>query len=158
MMTKKDFEQLYNDFFDEIFHFFFYSLLNRAEAEDLTSITFFKFYLNMDKYDDKKSLPRTYLWAIARNVLNDYYRTSYEQINIEDIDLDMKKEENFDDRLILLEILSALSQKERQILYYKYYLDMTAREISEITDLSVTNVTSICSRALAKARKLYKNI
>lgn len=157
-MTIKDFEQLYRDFFDEIFHFFFYSLLNRTEAEDLTSITFFKFYLKMGCYDEKKSLPRTYLWAIARNVLNDYYRMPYEQINIENVSYDIKKEENFDDKLILLEILSALSQKEREILYYKYYLDMTAREISEMTGLSVTNVTSACSRALAKARKLYKNI
>lgn len=157
-MTIKDFEQLYRDFFDEIFHFFFYSLLNRTEAEDLTSITFFKFYLKMESYDEKKSLPRTYLWAIARNVLNDYYRMPYEQINIENVSYDMKKEENFEDRLILLEILSDLSQKERQILYYKYYLDMTAREISEMTGLSVTNVTSACSRALAKARKLYKII
>lgn len=84
-MTIKNFEQLYRDFFDEIFHFFFYSLLNQTEAEDLTSITFLKFYLNMERYDGKKSIPRTYLWAIARNVLNDYYRMPYEQINIENV-------------------------------------------------------------------------
>ncbi len=155
-MTIKDFEQLYSDNFDRVFHFFFYNLKNRAEAEDLTSITFLKLYSNMDHYDGRKALPITYLFGIARNVLNDYYRASHESVDIEEVNYDIKTEENFDDRLFLFEILSVLSEKERQILYFKYYIGMTAREISEMIGLSVTNVTSICGRALKKARQFYE--
>lgn len=155
-MTIQDFEKLYKDNFNKIFNFFFYSLMNREEAEELTSTTFFKFYSKMDYYDSTKALPVTYLWGIAHNVLKEYYRTSCENLDIDKVKDELKIEENFDDRLLLIELLAALSKKERQILYYKYYMDMTAKEISEITGLSVTNITSICSRALGKARKVYE--
>lgn len=155
-MSMEEFEQMYTDYFDKIYNFFYYSLMNRTVAEDLTSITFLKLYANLHHYDSSRALPSTYLFRIARNVLNDHYRTDRREISIEELELDIPCGENMDDRILLSQLLSALSRRERQILYYKYYMNMTAREIAEIMKLTVTNVNSICSRALARARRFYE--
>ncbi|MGN0630447.1 MAG: RNA polymerase sigma factor [Ruminococcus sp.] len=156
MLVKDEFEQLYKDYFHKIYNFFFYSLLNSVESEDLTSITFLKFYSNMENYDSTKAMPATYLFKIARNTLNDYRRRIRNDVSLDEIRLKFATDENFDNKILLIELLSKLSEKERQILYYKYYLNMTAKDISSIMNITVTNVTTICSRALYKARKEYE--
>lgn len=156
MLVKDKFEQLYKDYFHKVYSFFFYRLLNSAESEDLTSITFLKLYSNLENYDSMKAMPATYLFKIARNTLNDYYRSIRNDVSLDEIGLEFATDENLDNKILLIELFSKLSEKERQILYCKYYLNMTAKDISVIMNITVTNVTTICSRALYKARKEYE--
>lgn len=151
MLTKEEFEQLYINNFKKIYNFFFYSLLNKIEAEDLTSETFLKFYRNIDKYDISRSLPSTYLYKIAHNVLNDFYRNAGKKtISIDELKTEPASDEN---KILLIDILSCLPERECLILYYKYYLDLSAKDISQLMGITATNVTTLCSRALAKLNR-----
>lgn len=155
MLSEKDFEILYKIYSGSIYNFFYFSILNHTEAEDLTSITFLKLYINLDYYDSSKALPSTYLYKIARNTLNDYLRTNIKKkdISLDEIQSDILSEENIDDKIFLYEILSKLTERERQLIFYKYKMELSVREISELMNISVTNVTTLCSRTLKKIKK-----
>jgi RNA polymerase sigma-70 factor (ECF subfamily) len=132
--------------------------MNHAEAEDLTSISFLKLYMHLDGYDGEKSLPQTYLFRIARNTLTDYYRSAKNHVSLDEItDMPAAENEN-DDRYILEQLLSMLSEKERQILYYRYKLEMSVKETADLMELSVTGVTTACSRAIEKSRKNFEKL
>lgn len=157
MLTGDEFEKFYADNYRKIYNYFYYVTMNHHTAEDLTSTTFLKLFRSRDRYDEKRSGKLTFVFRIARNVAADYYRTnkSYEELHDEKEGA-YEFEDDSLDRMVLHEILSKLTPRERQIIYYKYYLDMKCEEIAELMGITVTNTTSLCSRTLKKAKKIYE--
>ena len=166
MLTDKEFEEFYAGSYKRIYNYFYYVTMNHHTSEDLTSITFLKFYGYADSFDEKLSSKLTFALKIARNVAIDYFRKNKDREQLIGSDEEPKTsgeeayefESSLVDRMLLKKILSELNGRERQIIYYKYYLNMRSEEISDIMNLSVTNVTSICSRSLKKAKKIYENL
>src|SRR4051812_39001434 len=65
--------RVYRDHADSVFGFFAYSVA-RATAEDLTSATFERVIRSWHRYDAARSSERTWILAIARNLLTDHFR------------------------------------------------------------------------------------
>jgi RNA polymerase sigma-70 factor (ECF subfamily) len=158
MLSKQEFELLYNSLFVKVYNFFYFSVMNRTEAEDLTSISFLKLYLHLNEYDSEKALPQTYLFRIAQNTLTDYYRTRRNYVSLDEIDSLPAEEKNSEDKIMLMQLLEQLSEKERRVLYCRYKLELTAKETADIMNISVTSVTTLCSRALKKSKKNYEKL
>ena len=70
-----DLEELYRSYFPKIYNFFFYKLLHREDAEDLTAKTFLKIAEHLHTYHSEKAKAGTWAWRIAENTLIDFYRT-----------------------------------------------------------------------------------
>src|SRR3954449_8477890 len=64
----------YDDHLDRVYGFFAYRLDSRADAEDLTQVTFERALRAWDSFDPGKGSAKTWLLAIARNLLIDFYR------------------------------------------------------------------------------------
>src|SRR5947207_3550579 len=66
------------DVYDEevwaVYGFFGYRVPTRELAEDMTQLTFENALRAWGRYDPSRGSPRTWLMAIARNVLADHYR------------------------------------------------------------------------------------
>lgn len=157
MLTEKEFEEFYSENYRRIYNYFYYATMSHHTAEDLTSVTFLKFFRSMDRFDENISSKLTFALKIAKNVAVDYFRKNkdHKEVSVGDEEA-YEFECNSADRLLLSEILSELPVRDRQVLYYRYYLDMSSEKIAEIMGISLTNATTLCSRALKKAKKVFE--
>ena len=140
----------------EIYGFFAYRTGSRADAEDLTQETFERAFKAWGRYDPARASVRTWLAAIARNLLIDHYRrsrTSRERpldddpgIEAPDEPLDLGLDPE------LARALDLLGDRERQIIALRFGGDLSGPEIAALTDLSLANVQQILSRSLRRLR------
>ena len=72
--TGDDFTAAYDEHVWGVCGFFGYRLASREEAEDLTQLTFERALKAWARFDPDRASVRTWLLAIARNLLVDYYR------------------------------------------------------------------------------------
>jgi RNA polymerase sigma factor (sigma-70 family) len=155
------FAQLYDEQVWNVYGFFGYRLSSREEAEDLTQLTFERALRAWHRFDERRASARTWLLAIARNLLVDHYRSassarhdaipegeageaSLGQVEPEERGLGLSPE--------LEAALSRLGQRERELVALRFGGDLTGPEIAELTGLSLANVQQILSRSLRKLR------
>lgn len=151
--------RVYREHVDAVYAFFAYAI-PRSQAEDLTSATFEKVIKAWRRYDPQKASERTWILAIARNVLTDHHRRQQHRQAVSTDEhpalLDLLQNEEVLERRLdrdeLLGWLAELQPREQELLALRYGADMTANEIAELTELSVANVHQILSRALKKLR------
>jgi len=151
--------RVYREHIDAVFAFFAYSV-QRAVAEDLASTTFEKAIRAWRRYDPAKASERTWLLAIARNVLTDHYRrqSHRDAVSIDEhpalldhvraddvIELQLDRDE-------VRSWLQDLPPREQEIIALRYGADLQAADIARMMDLSVANVHQILSRSLRKLR------
>jgi RNA polymerase sigma-70 factor, ECF subfamily len=77
------FGDLYERHLDAIYHYVFYRVNGRHEAEDLTENIFLRAWQALDSHPPREIPFRLWLYRIAHNVVVDYYRTRQEQIGLE---------------------------------------------------------------------------
>jgi RNA polymerase sigma-70 factor (ECF subfamily) len=153
----EEFGRIYDDEVWSVFGFFAYRLDSRADAEDLTQATFERALRAWDHYDEERAGVRTWLLAIARNLLIDHHRRGRsdreeplserpgaEHAAVAEPDLDIAPD--------LTAALGRLRERERELIALRYGADMTGPEIAELLDLSLANVQQILSRSLRRMR------
>jgi RNA polymerase sigma factor (sigma-70 family) len=155
------FARAYDEHVWEVYGYLAYRLTSRADAEDLTQLTFERALRAWDRFDARRAGVATWLLAIARNVLVDHYRSDRS-----------RHEKPFDDHKEIEALLSyddpeepglgispdlaagleRLSHRAREVIALRFGGDLTTREIAELTGLSLANVQQILSRSLRRLR------
>ena len=157
-----DFEKVYQEYFSKIYNFMFYKVLNKEIAEDLTSEFFIKLLTKLNTFDESKANFNTWLYTVARNSVIDYFRSHKIETSIDDQDnpielaTDYELEENIiesDDRKALYEALVKVDDRTRKLLSLKYFFDMSNKEISSVTGINESTVSTICLRGMEKIKK-----
>lgn len=157
-----EFERVYEEYFSKIYNFMFYKVLNKELAEDLTSEFFMKLLSKLDTFDESKANLNTWLYTVARNCVIDYFRVRKNDLSVEDeenpieIPIDYDLETNAiknEDRKALYVALTSLDGKTRKLLSLKYFFDMSNREISRITGINESTVSTLCLRGIKKLKK-----
>lgn len=157
--TDDELRRVYREHVDAVYAFFAYAV-ERATAEDLTSMTFERVIRAWKRYDPAKASERTWILAIARNALTDHYRRQKHRDAVSTDEhpvlLDaLSAADELDRRLDREELrawLASLQPREQELLALRYGADLTAADIAELTGLSVANVHQILSRSLRKLR------
>ncbi len=157
------FIELYNKFFPLVYGMIFSRLKNISASDDVVSEIFMKVALNLDKYD-KKFAFSTWLFAIARNTLADYFRRqnrihedSWDEFLDRAAPLSAQPEEKLlTDETIenLLRAIGKLSERQRKILELKYWANLANVEIAEFMNLSASNVGYLHYQAMKNLREL----
>lgn len=163
-MNHEEFEFVYQQYYGRILAFIRKRIVDFYEAEELTGDVFFYFYRSIHDYDVKKSSVATWLYTITANRLKNYYRDKKEHLPISDLELQNIPNEEMPEEIVLLIIrreelqkgLEQLSQRDREVLIYKYFWQQTSREIAENMKLSAGSVRMIQKRSLAKLRKIME--
>ena len=157
------FIELYNKFFPLVYGMIFARIKDISATDDIVSEIFMKVALNLDKYDRKFAFS-TWLFAIARNTLADYFRR--QNRNCEDSQSDFLEysapiSEQPDEKLLsdetienLLRAMGKLTERQRKILELKYWAELANVEIAEVMNLSASNVGYIHYQAMKKLREL----
>ena len=123
-------------------------------AEDAVQETFLKAYRSMGEFR-KESSERTWLTRIAVNTCRDLLRSRWlryidRSVKIEDLP---EPETPADpENTGLYETILRLPVKQREVVLLYYYQNMTMQEISDILQISASNV----SRRLESARKTLR--
>lgn len=155
-----DFAQVYDDHIWDVYGFFGYRLSSRVECEDLTQQTFERALKAWRRFDPERASAKTWLLAIARNLLVDHYRRR--SVAAETLVDEVPEGEGGDalspEARLGLEpeleaALASLGDRERELIALRYGGDMTGPEIAEMTDLTLANVQQILSRGIRKLRE-----
>jgi RNA polymerase sigma-70 factor (ECF subfamily) len=157
------FEELYDKYFVRIYNYIRYRVLERDAADDLVSAVFEKVLAKYDSFDPARRGLEPWLFAIARNTLNDYFRRRKVRgwFSITDKEENLASKESTEgaaqrgeENARLLAALAALSETERELIAMKFTLDMTNRAIAGETGLGESNVAVILFRAMKKLKEL----
>lgn len=164
---RKHFKPLYERYFDNIFWFVFKRTGSEALSGDITQQVFYKALMNLPKYKFQGHPFSSWLYRIALNEVNQYYRKSkhrrYVEIDenqlqgiSEEIELD--EEVVMDPSKLLPKILEVLNPDELNIIEMKYFEGKSFREIGEILSLKESATKVRAHRIMKKLRDAVKNV
>ena len=164
----KSFEALIQKHKNKIYAFILSKIRNRDLAEDIFQDTFIKVInsLQKGKYNEEgKFLP--WVMRIANNLVIDYFRKSKKMRTIaptDDFDIfDILQdgEENIEDNLVnnqihkdLRKLIEHLPEDQKEVLKMRYYAELSFKEISESTGVSINTALGRMRYALINLRKL----
>jgi RNA polymerase sigma-70 factor (ECF subfamily) len=123
------------------------------DAEDITSDVFERALRYRQSYDPKRGEPMAWLIGIARRCVNgaleDPQRT---RGSVEDRAAPGDLAEDAVRRLSLLDAVSQLGERERELIALRYGADLTGRQIGAILDMSANAVDVAMHRAVERLR------
>lgn len=154
-----DWEDVYWTLMPRIYNFFRYRLGDNQIAQDLTATTFEKAWRHREQYRRDRGAFEQWLFTIARNTANDYFRTNHHQeVPLEKVDniaSDFSVEdESWRNQTFarLHALLATLPAREQELVALKYGSGLNNREIATITALSESNIGTILHRIIQKLR------
>jgi RNA polymerase sigma factor (sigma-70 family) len=155
--------EVYRQNVHAIYAFFSYSVSHET-AEDLTAATFERVVKHWSRFDPATSRPRTWILAIARNLLADHFRRQSHRtaISLDEHPALATSLASTSDPLghalsrdTVRSWLGRLEPREREVLALRFAADLPASDIARHLALSEANVHQIASRAL---RRLHDQI
>ena len=164
----KSFEALIQKHKNKIYAFILSKIRNRDLAEDVFQDTFIKVInsLQKGKYNEEgKFLP--WVMRIANNLVIDYFRKSKKMRtiaptdNFDIFDILQDGEKNIEDNLVnnqihkdLRKLIEHLPEDQKEVLKMRYYAELSFKEISESTGVSINTALGRMRYALINLRKL----
>lgn len=151
-------EKIYQEYFNRIYNYVYYRTLNKEVTEDVVSETFLRVVGKLNLFDEKKGNLSAWIYTICKHCLIDYYRKNPLCANIEDhthlstMDRELERIENETEKT-LYQALALLSERERIIFYYKYYMGHTNRAIAQQMCIPESTVGTIVHRAHQKIKQ-----
>lgn len=168
--TEKEqrFIELYRSYVDEVYQFIYArSGFAPAVAEDITQDIFLDILKGLDRFKGLCS-ERTWVYKIARNKLNDFYRKQYgrkfETCDMDEAgqlrdpaqDMDTQMEKSFESRFVH-ECLDKLPLHYRITLLMKYIDGKSVKQIAEVASKSTKATESMLQRAKGAFIKEYQS-
>jgi len=165
---EQKFISIYLSYIDEIYQFIYLRTgLNQALAEDITQDTFVDVYKGVLGFKGLSS-ERTWIFKIARNKLNDFYRKQYSSKS-EHIEIDSNLLKQLEDptqniqdlmtesfeREKVRNCLEGLLEQYKIVLIMKYIDEKSVKEIAFIVGKSPKAIESILQRAKNSFIKSY---
>ena len=156
-MRDDEFERLYAAEAAGLFSFLAYRTGDRSLAEDLLADAFERALRSRGRFDRRRGSQKTWLYAIALNVLRDHARRAeaapraYERRGVDPVAAGPGLP-GVEDRDALQRALATLSAEEREAVALRFGADLTVPEIAKVVGEPLTTVEGRVYRALRKLR------
>lgn len=165
-MRDADFDELYLQFSDKIYKYFYWQVKDPRLAEDFTGEVFLRAWKNWKRF--KPDFSSAWLYKIARNFLIDYLRAKK---NKKEVSLETSIEEgiepSYDEDLIekiqndndiedLRKAINSLPENLREVVILRFIEELSAREVGEILNITEVNVRVLQYRGLQKLKEVFK--
>ncbi|MCT4592832.1 MAG: sigma-70 family RNA polymerase sigma factor [Anaeromicrobium sp.] len=159
---EKEFTYIFETYYKRIYNYIYYRVNGHYITEDLTSQVFEKLILKIGTYSESKSPFEVWLFAIARNVVNDHFRRikKGKLFSLDMIKELISREKTPEDMVLtgeandkLLKALNMLSIRDRNIVALKFGANLKNKEIAELLDITESNVGIILYRTMKKLKK-----
>lgn len=155
------FVAIYDHYFPRVYTYIRYRVNEDATADDLTAFVFERALSRIDTYQPERAPFSAWLFGIARHAVGNYYRRKKRwQFLPLDMFLEHPARTTSPDEIVahqeteaqLLDAVSKLGERERDLIALKFAADLTNRRIADITGLSESNVAVIIHRALKQLK------
>ncbi|MBL4705931.1 MAG: sigma-70 family RNA polymerase sigma factor [Flavobacteriales bacterium] len=157
------FAPLYNHYYKPIFIFVFKKVRDEFTAEDIASKVFLKALLNIKKYQDRGFPFSSWLYRIASNEVNMYYRKSNKMTTVEIMESDVitlmdeiKEGNEVDRQELVIKCLAELPLPVSQLVELRFFDRMSFKEMGEVLGISEGNAKIRVYRALDKLKKVVE--
>ncbi|MEU8238463.1 sigma-70 family RNA polymerase sigma factor [Actinoplanes missouriensis] len=134
---------------------------NRADAEDVTQVTFVAAWTGRDGFDPQRGTMLGWLLGIARRKAVDRIRSAArDQRTAETVQAQPpaaeESPERIVDRLLVADELERLPDEQRRTLELAFFDDLTHPQIAEATGLPLGTVKSHLRRGMANLRRRWE--
>jgi RNA polymerase sigma-70 factor, ECF subfamily len=155
-MRDDEFERLYEAEAAGLFSFLAYRTGDRALAEDMLADAFERALRARGRYDRRRASQKTWLYAIALNVLRDHVRRSAAETRaLERVSAPSGEPDplaSIEHRDELGRAMNTLSAEEREAIALRFGADLTVPEIAKVLGEPLTTVEGRVYRALRKLK------
>ncbi len=155
------FSVLYERYYRQMFLFVYKRVDDEENAADVTAQVFLKSMLSLEKYQFRGLPFSAWLYRIAINEVNQYFRETRNQrtVSMESQDLPLlmeEVEEPSDDAAIqrMLSVMQLLAPEEVEMIELRYFEKMPFREVADIYGITENNAKVRMYRILEKMKKL----
>ncbi len=158
----KNFNEIYDRHFDQIFNFVYRRTDDEDLAADLTSQTFLKALQNIRRFEWKGIPVSAWLYRIASNEINKYFRAtnkniifSLEEPLIHKIIEDSQEDWAEDKVPLLIDYLSRLTTDEITVLELRFFEEKNFKDIAFILEISESGAKMRAYRAIDKLKEYF---
>jgi RNA polymerase sigma-70 factor (ECF subfamily) len=158
------FDVLYDKYYKPIFVFIHRRTGDEMLTADLASQVFLKALINIKKYEFKGVPFSAWLFRIAFNEINMYFRknnanrvVSLDQGGISSIIAEAKEEENTEAQQRMLKALKEMSPEDTQLIELRFFEKRSFAEVGSIVGITENNAKVKVYRVIDKIKKLMGN-
>lgn len=152
---------LYERYLDAIYHYVFYRVNGRQEAEDLTASIFLRAWQALESNPPREAPFRLWLYRIAHNAVVDHYRTRKDQVEleaavhladpIEGPEALLARQERAN---VLKQAMRQLKEAHQQVLACRFIVGLSHAETAVVMSRNEEAVRALQYRAVNALRKL----
>jgi RNA polymerase sigma-70 factor (ECF subfamily) len=155
------FAAIYDHYFPRVYNYVRYRVRDAETADDVTAQVFERALVSISSYRPERGPFAPWLFAIARNAVNDHLRAQRRRrwLSLEVLRDRASAEPQPEEVAIRSEIhaelvaaAASLNDRERDLIALKFAAGLTNRRIAELTGLSESNVGVILYRAMQRLR------
>jgi RNA polymerase sigma-70 factor, ECF subfamily len=164
-MMDSVFNELYQNYHQDVFQFLFYMVRNREQAEDLVQEVYIRVFKSYNRFEGKSS-EKTWLFSIARNVAIDYFRKQkgWKGRILEKFDWSMSEiKDNVpipeeiaiqkEEILWVFKCLDYCTVDQRAVIILRFLHDLSITETAEALEWTESKVKTTQHRALKLLKK-----
>ena len=158
MMRSEDFERLYEAHAASLLAFLEYRTGNIELAKDIHADTFERILKTRWRFDPRKGSQKTWVYAIALNVLRDAGRRraaearALDRVMAGGAEADWHESDPLGDRDAIRRALTTLPDDEREAVALYYGADLSLEEIARVTGTRTTTIKGRLARARDRMR------
>ena len=142
-------------------------IFKKLQDEDITgevcSLTFLKAMSNLEKYEDRGFPFSSWLYRIASNEVNQYFRKNKKNITVEvnehslteiveELDIENKEEQI----ALVLKAIEELPLEKSQLIELRYFEELSFKEIASIFAITEANAKMRIYRIIETIKKSIK--
>lgn len=166
------FDVLLERYKKKLFSYIYFSVKNESLANDLFQDTFIKAILRIQqgKYTESGKFS-AWIMRIAHNLIIDQYRTEnnenqisndevekdlFDNANLTELDFEsqLSNEQTIED---VNKIMNSLPENQREVVFMRFYQDLSFKEIAEITGVSINTSLGRMRYAIMNMRKIAED-
>ena len=155
---------LYDKYWEHLFRFIFSKVQSLDDTGDICQSAMLKAMLNISKYEDKGYPFSAWLYRIAINEINLFYRRKKKDKFVEIKETDVKtlmteievdNIESIDQQEKLLVILSQLKPKQAELIEMRFFFKYSFKEIATFYKITEANAKMRLYRILDKLKQKW---
>jgi RNA polymerase sigma-70 factor (ECF subfamily) len=168
LLAQKDrnaFGLIYEKYFERIYLFVYKRVQDEAKAGDICQEAMLKAMYNIEKYENRGAPFTAWLYRIASNEVNLFFRKSKKMMSVEIQEKDLKDimveislqkidDQNEQDKLI--SALNSLKPEHAEIIDLRFFMRYSFKEIAEFYNITEANAKMRVYRILDRLKKGWK--
>ncbi|MEE0026482.1 MAG: sigma-70 family RNA polymerase sigma factor [Atopobiaceae bacterium] len=159
-LAREDLDGLFTEYYPRIFNYIYYRTLNAALADDLVGTVMLNIVRGYATFDARKGNLDAWVFRVARNALFSHFRKARDVMDVDSVSekvFSYEDEDALDERgTMVRKLLEVLSDDERELVYLKYWEELSNKEVSERLGINASTVSTKLWRANEKMRKAQR--